>query len=94
FSGAVTLSDVDPPRAYTITGQGQGGVAGFVKGSARVTLHDDGGTTVLRYDAKADVGGKLASVGNRLIQGAADKIIGGFFEKFTLWLGAEASTPL
>lgn len=72
FSGRVTLSDLDPLHSYTISGQGEGGAAGFVRGSARVTLDSDGdAATVLRYVATADVGGKLATLGNRLVQGAA-----------------------
>lgn len=87
FTGTVTLSEINPPLSYTITGNGQGGVAGFVKGIACVTLRDDDGTTVLRYEAKADVGGKLASVGNRLIHGVAAKTADSFFEKLAAWLG-------
>src|SRR3954454_1690929 len=59
FSGKVTLSDLDPPSGYTITGEGTGGVAGFAKGSATVTLDEEGGETVLRYGAQGQVGGKL-----------------------------------
>ena len=79
FKGRVTLSDLDPPNAYTISGEGQGGVAGFAKGGARVTLEADGSTTVLRYEADGQVGGKLAQVGARLIEGSARKIADGFF---------------
>src|SRR5512132_1141452 len=71
FSGSVTLSDLDPPRGYTISGQGQGGAAGFAKMSARVSLSEDGTDTLLKYEANAEVGGKLASVGSRLVQGVA-----------------------
>lgn len=90
FKGSVILSDLDPPRAYTIAGQGQGGAAGFAKGSARVTLSPKGGETILRYEAKADIGGKLASVGSRLIQGVAQKNADDFFGAFAERLKAEA----
>ena len=68
FSGKVTLSDVDPPNGYRIAGEGSGGAAGYAKGSARVRLIEDGTGTILTYEAKADVGGKLAQVGGRLIE--------------------------
>ena len=73
FSGKVTLSELDPPNGYTISGEGQGGVAGFAKGGATVTLIEDGASTILNYSARAEVGGKLASVGSRLIEGVAKK---------------------
>jgi carbon monoxide dehydrogenase subunit G len=83
FTGKVTLSDLDPPHGYTITGEGQGGVAGFAKGGATVRLEADGDdATILHYDAKADVGGKIAQLGARLIDGTAKKLAGDFFEKF------------
>ncbi len=83
FSGKVTLSDLDPPNGYRITGEGQGGAAGFAKGAARVTLADDGaGGTVLRYEADASVGGKIAQIGSRLVQGAAQKTADEFFSRF------------
>jgi len=83
FTGKVTLSDLDPPNGYTIAGEGQGGVAGFAKGSAAVRLEADGDdATILYYDAKADVGGKIAQLGARLIDGTAKKLAGDFFEKF------------
>ena len=82
FAGKVTLSDLDPPNGYTITGEGQGGVAGFAKGSAAVRLESDGEATILHYEAKADVGGKIAQMGARLIDGTAKKLAGEFFEKF------------
>ncbi|MCS6878892.1 MAG: carbon monoxide dehydrogenase subunit G [Geminicoccaceae bacterium] len=82
FTGKVTLSDLDPPESYTITGEGSGGVAGFAKGGAKVRLLEDGPeTTILRYEAKADVGGKLAQIGSRLIQGTAKKMADDFFGK-------------
>jgi carbon monoxide dehydrogenase subunit G len=83
FKGKVTLSDLDPPNGYKISGQGDGGVAGFAKGGAVVALAaaDDGGT-VLRYDVEAQIGGKLAQLGQRLVNGAAKKLADQFFEKF------------
>ncbi len=82
FSGKVTLSDLDPPNGYTISGEGQGGPAGFAKGGARVTLLDDGGGTLLRYTLDATVGGKLAQIGSRLIDGVAKKMADDFFSHF------------
>lgn len=88
FSGKVTLSDIDPPNGYKISGEGQGGVAGFAKGGAAVKLADDAGTTVLTYDVDAQVGGKIAQVGARLIQGTAKKLADQFFGKFAESVGA------
>ena len=68
FSGKVTLSDIDPPNGYKISGEGQGGVAGFAKGGAVVKLTEDAGETLLSYEVDAQVGGKIAQVGARLIQ--------------------------
>ena len=82
FNGRVTLSDLDPPAGYTIAGEGKGGAAGFAKGSARVELEPDGDGTILRYRVKADVGGKLAQVGSRLIDGTAKKMADDFFTRF------------
>src|SRR6266446_4536354 len=73
FGGKVRLSDLDPPQSYTINGEGSGGVAGFAKGGAKVNLAEDGGATVLHYEVRAQVGGKLAQVGSRLIDGVARK---------------------
>ena len=67
FAGKVTLSDIDAPNGYTITGEGSGGAAGFGKGGAKVDLVEDGPDTVLSYTAHAQVGGKLAQIGSRLI---------------------------
>ncbi len=84
FVTTVTLSDMDPPSSYVITGQGQGGAAGFAKGSARVTLAEAGpDATNLTYESQATVGGKLASVGGRLIKGVAEKTAEDFFRRFT-----------
>ena len=82
FTGKVTLSDIDPPNGYTISGEGQGGVAGFAKGGAIVKLVDGDGATILHYEAKAEVGGKLASVGSRLVEGVAKKTADDFSGKF------------
>jgi carbon monoxide dehydrogenase subunit G len=96
FNGDVTLSEIDAPNGYTITGKGSGGAAGFGKGSARVTLTPDGNTTVLRYAAQASVGGKLAQIGQRLVDSAARKMADEFFTNFTAYLtakGAAAPEP-
>jgi len=82
FRGAVTLSDLDPPSGYTIAGEGKGGTAGFAKGGATVRLEKDGAGTVLHYEVKADVGGKLAQLGSRLIDSTARKLAGDFFARF------------
>jgi len=82
FIGMVTLSELDPPNGYTIAGEGSGGAAGFAKGGAKVRLEADGKATILNYTAKADIGGKLAQLGGRLIDSTAKKLAGDFFEKF------------
>ena len=82
FTGTVSLSELDPPNAYVITGEGQGGAAGFAKGGARVELVEDGGGTLLRYTVNATVGGKLAQIGSRLIDGVAKKMADDFFAGF------------
>lgn len=92
FTGKVTLSDLDPPNGYKIAGEGQGGVAGFGKGSAVVTLEDDGsGGTILRYTADSQVGGKMAQLGSRLIDATAKKLADEFFGKFAETVAAPAS---
>jgi uncharacterized protein len=83
FNGNVTLSNLNPPESYTISGEGKGGAAGFAKGGADVRLTEDGDITVLTYTAKADVGGKLAQLGSRLIDGTAKKMADEFFDNFT-----------
>ena len=83
FSGKVTLSDLDPPNGYTITGEGSGGAAGFAKGGAKVSLEADGNATVLHYTVDAQIGGKLAQLGGRLIDATSKKLAGDFFEKFS-----------
>jgi len=82
FTGKVILSDLDPPNGYTITGEGAGGAAGFAKGSAIVRLVEDAGATNLNYEVKAQIGGKLAQLGSRLIDATAKKLATEFFEKF------------
>lgn len=82
FSGEVTLSDINPPESYTISGEGKGGIAGFAKGSATVTLAEDGGDTLLRYATKAQVGGKIAQLGSRLIDSTSQKLAAQFFSDF------------
>jgi carbon monoxide dehydrogenase subunit G len=90
FTGKVTLSDLDPPNGYTISGEGSGGAAGFAKGSAKVNLAETSGATDLTYEVKAQIGGKLAQLGSRLIDATAKKLAGEFFEKFS---EAVAPTP-
>ncbi len=82
FKGSVTLENIIAPESYTITGEGKGGIAGFAKGGANVKLQDDGDATVLTYDVKAQVGGKLAQLGSRLIDSTSKKLAGQFFVKF------------
>lgn len=90
FKGSVTLENINPPESYTIVGEGKGGVAGFAKGSADVSLAEDGDETVLTYEAKAQVGGKLAQLGSRLIDSTAKKMAEDFFGKFTEMVGGES----
>ena len=98
FSGKVTLSDLDPPNGYRISGEGSGGVAGFAKGGASVKLTPDGpDATNLHYAVDAQIGGKLAQLGGRLIDATAKKLAGEFFEAFAAAVGsveapAEASS--
>lgn len=91
FKGNVTLSPDAPPERFSLTGQGNGGAAGFAKGGADVTLeeHEDG--TLLRYDATADIGGKLAQLGNRLVQGTAKKLAGKFFDNLAQHLDGQTA---
>lgn len=82
FNGEVTLKNLKPPHSYTIQGEGKGGIAGFAKGGADVTLTEDGNGTMLKYAAKADVGGKIAQLGSRLITSTSKKLAGQFFSTF------------
>jgi carbon monoxide dehydrogenase subunit G len=90
FTGKVQLTDLDPPNSYNIGGEGQGGVAGFAKGGANVRLSDEAdGITLLSYDVKAQVGGKIAQLGARLIDASAKQMADAFFDRFT----AQVATP-
>jgi carbon monoxide dehydrogenase subunit G len=82
FKGRVQLLDLDPPNGYRIAGEGQGGVAGFAKGGATVGLTEKDGGTLLKYDVEAQIGGKLAQLGQRLINGSAKKLADEFFANF------------
>ena len=82
FTGKVNLLDLDPPNSYRIEGEGQGGVAGFAKGGAVVRLAADGAGTLLTYDVKAQVGGKIAQLGARLIDATAKQMADAFFNNF------------
>jgi carbon monoxide dehydrogenase subunit G len=90
FNGAVTLSDLDPPNAYTITGEGQAGTVGFAKGGAKVRLVDDKGGTLLSYEVDAQVGGRLAQLGGPIIDATAKQLAGKFFEKFEAIVGGQS----
>jgi len=94
FSGAVDLTDLDPPNGYTISGSGSGGVAGSGKGSAKVRLAPHPQGTQLTYEAEAQVSGKLAQLGGRLIDSTAKMMAGQFFDRFQEIVGkpAEAET--
>jgi uncharacterized protein len=93
FKGKVTLSEIDPPNGYKISGEGTGGVAGFAKGGAEVKLVDDGDGTLLSYVATAQVGGKLAQIGSRLIDSTAKKMANEFFGKFAEVVGGANPAP-
>lgn len=83
FEGAVELQNLNPPNSYTISGEGKGGIAGFAKGGADVSLEADGpDATILSYTVKAEVGGKIAQLGSRLIDSTSKKLAGEFFSKF------------
>lgn len=82
FAGEVQLLNLNPPHSYTISGEGKGGIAGFAKGGADVSLKEDGDGTILTYTARADVGGKIAQLGSRLIQSTSKKLAGEFFSSF------------
>ena len=93
FSGAVQLSNINPPESYTISGEGKGGAAGMAKGGADVVLLEDGDGTLLRYSVKADVGGRIAQVGSRLIQSTANRYSRDFFARFGDIVTGAASLP-
>jgi carbon monoxide dehydrogenase subunit G len=92
FAGRMLLSDVDPPRSYTLAFEGQGGAAGFAKGEAKVALAPEanGTGTALSYAVKAQVGGKIAQLGSRLVDGAAQKLADDFFGRFADAVGVKA----
>jgi hypothetical protein len=92
FKGAVTLEDVNPPQSYRLVGEGKGGVAGFAKGAADVTLADVEGGTELSYNVDAKVGGKLAQLGSRIVGGFAKKMADQFFEDFQAIVEGTAPT--
>ena len=83
FAGTVQLSDIDAPNGYTISGEGQGGAAGFAKGGAKVRLSDDAAGTLLQYEVHAQVGGKIAQLGARLIDASAKQMADAFFDRFS-----------
>ena len=87
WKGKVHLTDLDPPNGYRISGEGDGGVAGFAKGGAAVALTDKDGGTLLTYNVEAQIGGKLAQLGQRLINGAAKKVADDFFRNFAAQVG-------
>jgi len=87
FKGKVQLSEIDPPNGYKISGEGEGGVAGFANGGAKVYLADTPEGTILRYDVTANVGGRIAQLGSRLIDGVAKKMADQFFASFAAAVG-------
>ncbi len=94
WKGKVRLTDLDPPNGYKISGEGEGGVAGFAKGGATVALTDKDGGTLLTYNVEVQIGGKLAQLGQRLVAGASKKMADEFFNKFAAAVGqAEGKEP-
>jgi uncharacterized protein len=94
FGGKVTLSDLDPPNSYRISGEGSGGVAGFAKGGATVRLEAESpDVTILHYEVDAQIGGKLAQLGQRLIDSTAKKLAGEFFAAFGEAVGGTTEAP-
>ena len=91
FTGEVTLSNLNPPEGYTISGEGKGGIAGFAKGGADVRLREDGADTILSYDVKAQIGGKLAQLGSRLIDSTSKKLAAQFFNDLCARLNGQTS---
>ena len=94
FKGKVAMEDMDPPHRCMLKGEGSGGVAGFAKGEAEIVLTPEGGGTALAYTAKASIGGKLAQIGQRLIDGAAKQIADDFFAKFANVVGCTPGSIL
>jgi len=93
FAGRVKLSDIDPPNAYTLSGEGKGGPAGFAKGAAKVNLSEQSNGTLLRYTVEAQVGGKLAQLGARLIDTTAKSMADQFFNRFVEQVQPLAAPP-
>ena len=93
MSGDVHLSDLEPPARYRISGQGKGGAAGFAKGGADIRLDEQDGGTLIAYDVDAQVGGKLAQIGNRLINSTARKMADDFFTRFVAIVESETAAP-
>ncbi len=95
FNAELELADLNPPTSYVISGNAKGGAAGFAKGGAEVELVEEDDATLLRYAVKANVGGKLAQVGSRLVDGAARKMADDFFAAFSTRLdpGASSTAP-
>jgi carbon monoxide dehydrogenase subunit G len=93
FNGRIVLSDIVPPTSYRISFEGQGGAAGFARGDAKVALAPDGAGTRLEYTVNAQVGGKLAQIGSRLVDGAAAKVADDFFACFVNRVAGPAATP-
>lgn len=93
FKGAVQLSDLDAPNGYTISGTGNGGIAGNAKGSAKVRLSESGSGTLITYDVEAEVGGRMAQLGGPIIDATAKQLAGKFFAKFGEVVGGEAVAP-
>jgi len=93
FNGKLLLSDLNPPNSYSLSFEGSGGAAGFGKGGAKVSLQTEGSATRLRYTANASVGGKLAQVGSRLIDGVARKMADDFFTAFNEKLAGPSAKP-
>ncbi|KQV10397.1 carbon monoxide dehydrogenase [Rhizobium sp. Root1203] len=91
FNGEVTLSNINAPESYTISGEGKGGIAGFAKGGADVTLKEEGTDTILQYRANAQVGGKIAQLGARLIDSTSQKLAQQFFSDFNAAASAKAA---
>ncbi|WP_421710304.1 CoxG family protein [Algihabitans sp.] len=92
FKGAVTLDDLNPPESYTLAGEGKGGAAGFASGKAEVKLEEEADGTLLKYDVHANLGGKIAQLGSRLVQGTANKLSAEFFAKFAELVEGDAAT--
>lgn len=93
FDGAVTLSDLNPPESYTITGQGQGGTVGSAKGGAKVRLTEAGNETLLSYEVDAEVGGRLAQLGGPIIDATAKQLSAKFFRQFAEVVAGPTATP-